>query len=69
MDLCSESSLSGKSSCVAKKNFNVGYCMQALQHVCFIPAMLIGSIGSFHFILFSVTLTWLRVTRSAQSKI
>ena len=42
--------------------------MQSFQPIFFIPAMLIGTIDFYHFLLLSLTLTLCGVKRSAQSK-
>ena len=55
VDLCNESS-----TCppvLYGKNFNVGQYMQTFQPTFFIPALLIGTIGFYHFIPLSLTLT------------
>ena len=53
MDLCYELCLSIKHG----KNFKVGYYMQTSRPNLFIPAILIGTIDFYHFILLSLTLT------------
>ena len=47
--------LSGWPSCVAKTSF--GHCRQFYQPNFFIPAMMIGTLGFYHFVPFSLTLT------------
>ena len=47
--------LAGQPFCVTK-TFNIGHYTQTVQPNLFIPAMLIGTIDFYHFILLSLTL-------------
>ena len=56
MDLCNELCLSGRAPWRGK-HFNVRHYTVPFQPVCFIPAMLIGTIDFYHFISLSLVLT------------
>ena len=58
---------SAQPSLVAK-TFNIGHCTLTVQPIVFIPALFIGVIDFYHFMLLSLTLTCPGVTRSAQIK-
>ena len=58
MDLCN-----GSSSFLCDNIFSIGHYSQTFEPNFFIPARLIGTIGFYHFIPLSLTLTMAGVTR------